>query len=135
MLLLLGGGVVATNLLPKSKGKGGGWLLIDWGWGLAVFAGVYVAFRSGGHLNPAVTIAKAVGHAFDSSVELAPGVAVNATNILVYIVAQFLGAFVGAVLCWLTFKSTSTRIATPPSSWAVFLHRPRDPLLRLELPH
>ena len=72
--------------LPKSKGKGGGWLVINWGWGLAVFAGVYVAFRSGGHLNPAVTIAKAVGHAFDSSVELAPGVAVNATNILVYIV-------------------------------------------------
>ena len=72
VLLLLGGGVVATNLLPKSKGKGGGWLLINWGWGLAVFAGVYVAFRSGGHLNPAVTIAKAVGHAFDSSVELAP---------------------------------------------------------------
>jgi len=104
VLLLLGGGVVATNLLPKSKGKGGGWLLINWGWGLAVFAGVYVAFRSGGHLNPAVTIAKAVGHAFDSSVELAPGVAVNTTNILVYIVAQFLGAFVGAVLCWLTFK-------------------------------
>ena len=74
VLLLLGGGVVATNLLPKSKGKGGGWLVINWGWGLAVFAGVYVAFRSGGHLNPAVTIAKAVGHAFDSSVELAPGV-------------------------------------------------------------
>ena len=66
VLLLLGGGVVATNLLPKSKGKGGGWLLINWGWGLAVFAGVYVAVRSGGHLNPAVTIAKAVGHAFDS---------------------------------------------------------------------
>ena len=57
VLLLLGGGVVATNLLPKSKGKGGGWLLINWGWGLAVFAGVYVAFRTGGHLNPAVTIA------------------------------------------------------------------------------
>ena len=52
VLLLLGGGVVATNLLPKSKGKGGGWLLINWGWGLAVFAGVYVAFRTGGHLNP-----------------------------------------------------------------------------------
>ena len=61
VLLLLGGGVVATNLLPKSKGKGGGWLLINWGWGLAVFAGVYVAFRTGGHLNPAVTVAKVVG--------------------------------------------------------------------------
>ncbi|MCW1085652.1 aquaporin family protein, partial [Streptococcus anginosus] len=34
VLLLLGGGVVATNLLPKSKGNGGGWLMINWGWGL-----------------------------------------------------------------------------------------------------
>ena len=120
VLLLLGGGVVATNLLPKSKGKGGGWLVINWGWGLAVFAGVYVAFRSGGHLNPAVTIAKAVGHAFDSSVELAPGVAVNATNILVYIVAQFLGAFVGAVLCWLTFKKHFDEDCDPALKLGVF---------------
>ena len=120
VLLLLGGGVVATNLLPKSKGKGGGWLLINWGWGLAVFAGVYVAFRSGGHLNPAVTIAKAVGHAFDSSVELAPGVAVNTTNILVYFVAQFLGAFVGAVLCWLTFKKHFDEDCDPALKLGVF---------------
>ena len=120
VLLLLGGGVVATNLLPKSKGKGGGWLVINWGWGLAVFAGVYVAFRSGGHLNPAVTIAKAVGHAFDSSVELAPGVAVNTTNILVYCVAQFLGAFVGAVLCWLTFKKHFDEDCDPALKLGVF---------------
>ena len=120
VLLLLGGGVVATNLLPKSKGKGGGWLVINWGWGLAVFAGVYVAFRSGGHLNPAVTIAKAVGHAFDSSVELAPGVAVNTTNILVYFVAQFLGAFVGAVLCWLTFKKHFDEDCDPALKLGVF---------------
>ena len=104
VLLLLGGGVVATNLLPKSKGKGGGWLLINWGWGLAVFAGVYVAFRTGGHLNPAVTIAKVVAHVFDPSVTLAGNIPVTGVNVAVYIVAQFLGAFVGAVLCWLTFK-------------------------------
>ena len=104
VLLLLGGGVVATNLLPKSKGKGGGWLLINWGWGLAVFAGVYVAFRSGGHLNPAVTIAKVVGYMFDSEVTLAGAIPVTGMNVAVYIVAQFLGAFVGAILCWLTFK-------------------------------
>ena len=54
-LILLGVGVVATNLLTKSKGKGGGWLLINFGWGLAVFVGVYVAYKTGGHLNPAVT--------------------------------------------------------------------------------
>lgn len=52
VLLLLGGGVVATNLLPKSKGKGGGWLMINMGWGLAVFAGVYVAYLSGATSTP-----------------------------------------------------------------------------------
>ena len=56
MLLLLGCGVVATAILKGSKGENGGWLLINFGWGLAVFAGVYVAFRSDAHLNPAVTL-------------------------------------------------------------------------------
>jgi len=97
VLLLLGGGVVATNLLPKSKGKDGGWLLINWGWGLAVFAGVYVAFRTGGHLNP-----------------------VTGVNVAVYIVAQFLGAFVGAVLCWLTFKKHFDEDCDPALKLGVF---------------
>ena len=56
MLLLLGCGVVATAILRDSKGFGGGWLLINFGWGLGVFAGVYVAFPTGAHLNPAVTV-------------------------------------------------------------------------------
>lgn len=120
VLLLLGGGVVATNLLPKSKGKGGGWLMINFGWGFAVLAGVYVAYDTGGHLNPAVTIAKVVGHMFDSSVELAPGVAVTATNVLVYILAQFLGAFVGAVLCWLAFKQHFDEDCDPALKLGVF---------------
>ena len=128
VLLLLGGGVVATNLLPKSKGKGGGWLLINWGWGLAVFAGVYVAFRTGGHLNPAVTIAKVVAYMFDPThVTLngkLPGaegaVAVTGTNVAVYIVAQFLGAFVGAVLCWLTFKKHFDEDCDPALKLGVF---------------
>ena len=120
VLLLLGGGVVATNLLPKSKGKGGGWLLINWGWGLAVFAGVYVAFRTGGHLNPAVTIAKVVGHMFDPNVTLAGDIPVTGTNVAVYIVAQFLGAFVGAVLCWLTFKKHFDEDCDPALKLGVF---------------
>ena len=56
MLILLGAGVVANVILPGTKGFGGGWLLINFGWGLAVFAGVFTAFKSGAHLNPAVTI-------------------------------------------------------------------------------
>ena len=128
ILLLLGGGVVATNLLPKSKGKGGGWLLINWGWGLAVFAGVYVAFPTGGHLNPAVTIAKVVAYMFDPKHVTLNGklpdevgaVAVTGTNVAVYIVAQFLGAFVGAVLCWLTFKKHFDEDCDPALKLGVF---------------
>ncbi|MFP3471374.1 aquaporin, partial [Micrococcus sp. SIMBA_144] len=56
MLLLLGVGVVANAILTKTKGNGGGWLLINFGWGLGVFAGVFVAAASGAHLNPAVTV-------------------------------------------------------------------------------
>lgn len=120
ILLLLGGGVVATNLLPKSKGKGGGWLMINWGWGLAVLAGVYVAYDTGGHLNPAVTIAKVVGHMFNPEVELAAGVAVTTMNVLVYFAAQFLGAFVGAILCWLTFKQHFDEDCDPALKLGVF---------------
>src|SRR5829696_6626215 len=55
-LTLLGCGVVANVALARNKGLGGGFLMVNFGWGLAVFAGVYVAFRSGAHLNPAVTL-------------------------------------------------------------------------------
>ena len=127
VLLLLGAGVVATNLLPKSKGKGGGWLMINFGWGLAVFAGVYVAFRTGGHLNPAVTIAKVVAYLFDPSqtlngvpAEKAGAVLVTGSNVAVYIIAQFLGAFVGAVLCWLTFKKHFDEDCDPALKLGVF---------------
>ena len=99
-LILLGVGVVATNLLTKSKGKGGGWLLINFGWGLAVFVGVYVAYKTGGHLNPAVTFGMiAAGEA-----EFMPGIPINAATTCTYVVAQFLGAIVGAILAWAAFK-------------------------------
>jgi len=92
MLLLLGCGVVATAILKGSKGEGGGWLLINFGWGLAVFAGVYVAFRSGAHLNPAVTLAFTITGdiTFQQS--------------LVYYAAELIGAFIGAIIAWLAFK-------------------------------
>ena len=52
MLLLLGCGVVANVILTGTKGFNGGWLLINFGWGLGVFAGVYVAYRLGGAPQP-----------------------------------------------------------------------------------
>lgn len=110
VLLMFGVGTCATNNLLKSKGMGGGWLMINFGWGLAVYMGVYAAWKTGGHLNPVVTIAKAVWHAFNPDITLnGPSVAdggipVNATNIMIYIVAQFVGAFVGAVIAWACYK-------------------------------
>lgn len=101
MLLLLGGGVVANTALVKSKGNGTGFLFVNWGWGLAVFAGVLVSYKSGGHLNPAVTL----GVVASGAKEFVAGVPVDAMSILTYISAQFVGAFIGAVLCWLTYKN------------------------------
>jgi glycerol uptake facilitator protein len=100
MLVLLGTGVVANVVLPRTLGSGGGWLLINFGWGLAVFAGVYVAYRSGAHLNPAVTL----GILASGASEYAKGVPVSAPSTLVYFLGEFSGAFLGAVLCWLAYK-------------------------------
>ena len=111
MLLLLGGGVVANNIFNKTKGKGTGFLMVNWGWGIAVFAGVLVAFKSGGHLNPAVTVGIAIKEAAmngkDACFVMVDNVcqyAVAADTTAIYIVAQMLGAFVGAALMWLTYK-------------------------------
>ena len=94
MLLLLGCGVVANAVLVKTNGFNGGFLMINFGWGLAVFMGVYVAYKSGAHLNPAVTIGL-----------LAAGTDLGGFgHVIAYIVAQFIGAFVGAVLAWLAYR-------------------------------
>ena len=101
ILILLGVGVVANVVLPKTLGNGTGWLLINFGWGIGVFAGVFAAASSGAHLNPAVTLGLAVSGAN----EYAPGVPITLTSSLVYVVAQLVGAFLGAVVAWLAYRS------------------------------
>jgi glycerol uptake facilitator protein len=101
MLTLLGGGVVANAILGKTKGNNGGWLLINVGWGLAVFAGVWTAYKTGAHLNPAVTL----GLIFSDATEFAPGIAITAGNTFAYFAAEMIGAFLGAVICWLAYKT------------------------------
>jgi len=92
-LILLGDGVVANVLLKKSKGIGGGWIVITFGWAIAVFVGVYMtASFSGAHLNPAVTVGLAVAGKFSWA------------QVVPYIVAQIIGAMIGAFLSWLTYK-------------------------------
>ncbi|MGP5261170.1 MIP/aquaporin family protein [Brachybacterium paraconglomeratum] len=101
MLTLLGGGVVANAILGKTKGNGGGWLMINFGWGLAVFAGVYVAYKTGAHLNPAVTL----GLLSSGAAEYAPGIAVTAGSTIAYLLAEMIGAFLGAIVAWLAYKT------------------------------
>lgn len=93
LLIVLGDGVVANVVLNKTKGFNAGFLAITFGWCIAVFVGVYVsANASGGHLNPAVSIALAMAGKFDWA--LVPA----------YILAQLIGAALGAVLVWLSYK-------------------------------
>jgi glycerol uptake facilitator protein len=116
MLLLLGCGVVANAILPKTKGFGGGWLLINAGWGIAVFAGVFVAVNSGAHINPAVTL----GLWASGAEEFADGIEANFGNALIYILAQMLGAFIGAVLAWAAYKQHFDQEAEPAVKLGVF---------------
>ena len=100
MLVLLGCGVVANVALAKNKGFNGGFLMVTFGWGFAVYAGVIVAYNSGAHLNPAVTL----GLVASGAEEFGSGVPVNITSVLVYFAGQMLGAVLGAVVVWLAYK-------------------------------
>lgn len=115
-LLLFGCGVVANVILAGTKGFNGGWLLINFGWGLGVFAGVYIAFRSGAHLNPAVTI----GLLANNAGSYAPGVDITFGSTLVYLIAEFFGAFIGAVLAWAAYRQHFDATDDPSLQLAVF---------------
>jgi glycerol uptake facilitator protein len=115
-LLLLGCGVVANVILAQTKGFNGGWLLINFGWGLGVFAGVYVAFRSGAHLNPAVTF----GLLANDAGSYAPGVDITFASTIIYLCGEFLGAFIGAVLAWLAYRDHFDATDDPSLQLAVF---------------
>ena len=93
MLILIGNGIVANLVLKGTKGGDSGWVGISLAWGIAVFIGVFMsADVSGAHLNPAVSVGLAVAGKF--SWTLVPG----------YIVAQILGAMMGNLLVWFTYK-------------------------------
>jgi glycerol uptake facilitator protein len=102
LLVLLGCGVVANVALAKTKGLGGGFLMVTVGWGFAVFSGVIVAYNSGAYLNPAVVLGVIASGAdnFGGGAQ----VPVNVGSTLAYIAAEMIGAILGAVVVWLAYK-------------------------------
>jgi glycerol uptake facilitator protein len=110
-LTLLGCGVVANAILTKNKGFGGGFLMINFGWGFAVMVGILLAAKSGAHLNPAVTLGfLAAGNPADLSF----------SDVIAYLCGEFLGAFIGAVLCWAAYRDHFNEEPEPGSKLAVF---------------
>ena len=105
MLVLLGCGVVANVALAKTKGNAGGFLMVNFGWGLAVFAGVIVAYASGAHINPAVTIGLVANGATEfGNPAFGTTVPVDPLSVLAYMGAQLVGGIIGAVFVWLAYK-------------------------------
>ncbi|AIT09418.1 MIP (Major intrinsic protein) family permease [Candidatus Francisella endociliophora] len=115
ILILLGNGVVAGVVLNKTKSHNGGWIVITFAWGLAVFLGVLVAGPiSGAHLNPAVTLALAIAGKF------------SWTWVVPFVVSQILGAMAGQLLVWTMYyphysatDNTDLKLATHCTSPAI----------------
>ncbi len=113
IILILGEGVVANTILTKTRGKGGGIIVIAFGWSIAVFIGVFsTSAISGAHLNPAVTIGLAMAGKFDWV--LVP----------TYILAQFLGAMLGSTINWLNYRQHLNITENPADKLACFANSP-----------
>ncbi|VTS20748.1 MIP/aquaporin family protein [Streptococcus pseudoporcinus] len=93
LLILLGNGVVAGVVLPKTKNNNSGWIVIAMGWGIAVAVAAFVSGKlAPAHLNPAVSIAFALNKT------------ITWGTALMYIVAQMLGAMLGSILVFLQYR-------------------------------
>ncbi|BDZ53149.1 putative glycerol uptake facilitator protein [Agromyces marinus] len=121
MLVLLGCGVVANVALAKTKGFNGGFLMVNIGWGLAVFSGVVVAYASGAHINPAVTVGLVANGATEfGNPAFGTTVPVDAVSVLTFIGAQMIGAFLGAIIVWLGYKQHFDGEPEPANKLGVF---------------
>lgn len=113
IVIIIGNGVVANVVLPKTKGNNGGLVAIVLGWMIAVFVGVYItADASGAHLNPAVTIAFAVAGKFAWD------------KVVIYILAQILGAMIGALVVWIIYRPHFNEASNPGDQLACFATGP-----------
>lgn len=111
LLIILGDGVVAGVLLARSKAENAGWIVITTGWALAVAVGVYaIGALTGGHLNPAVTIAFAATNFGGLTWDLVPW----------YIIGEMIGAIIGAVIVYLHYMPHWAATEDPGLKLAVF---------------
>ena len=113
LLILLGDGVVAAVLLNHSKAQNAGWIVITWGWAIGVMLGVFAVGQfSGAHLNPAVTLGFAIEGRTDWS------------DVPKYFAGEFSGAFIGAVLVYLSYLNHWRPTEDPGLKLAVFSTAP-----------
>jgi glycerol uptake facilitator protein len=109
LLIIFGDGVVAGVLLNKTKAQNAGWMVITTGWAMGVVVAVYAVGRiSGAHLNPAITLGLAVIGKFAWS------------DVPRYVAAQFIGAFLGAVVVWLAYLAHWPETESQVSKLSVF---------------
>ena len=109
ILILLGDGVVAAVLLAKSKAENSGWIVITFGWGMAVMIAVYaVGHFSGAQLNPAVTLGVWIHGGITGSMAWK------------YFLGEIIGAMIGALLVYLTYYLHWRDTEDPGLKLAVF---------------
>ena len=113
LLVLLGDGVVAAVLLNHSKAQNSGWIVITWGWAIAVMVGVFAVGQfSGAHLNPAVTLGFAIEGRTDWG------------DVPKYWGGEFSGAIIGACLVYLSYLNHWRPTEDPGLKLAVFCTAP-----------
>jgi glycerol uptake facilitator protein len=113
ILILLGDGVVAAVLLAHSKAQNGGWIVITFGWGMAVAMAVFAVGQfSGAHLNPAITLGFAVIGNTDWG------------DVPKYLAGEFVGAMIGATLVWAAYSNHWRATEDPGLKLAVFCTAP-----------
>ena len=117
ILITLGDGVVAAVLLNKSKAQNAGWIVITFGWGMAVAMAIYAAAKySGAQLNPAVTTGLWV-------IGKSQGGIAWATAWRAYI-GEVIGAFIGAVIVYAAYLGHWAETEDPGLKLAVFCTGP-----------
>lgn len=116
VLIIFGGGVCAAVSLKKSFAQNGGWIVITMGWGLGVAIAVYMVGQySGAHLNPAVTLGLAFNGDFPWN------------QVPEYVLAQMIGAMIGAIFVFLYYLPHWKETEDPNVKLGVFSTGPAIP--------